>query len=122
MNLLHTFRSARNWAQFVLAIFMLVVSLSAAAPWLHTQDLTLVCTGTGSMQWVSVDGDSVVPSAQLDCPLCMLTGTPPPVTCAQAALHLATCAPPDLAVATWVAPFAGAALPARGPPPAPLRA
>src|SRR5687767_3497263 len=76
-------RSARLLARLVLAWFVLVVGMAAAAPALHPQALDLVCTGAG-MKLVPADaGDDGKPSsmAGLDCPLCLAV-VPPPVTSA----------------------------------------
>jgi hypothetical protein len=112
---MHSLRSTRLLARLVLAWFVAVVGVAAAAPAWHPQSLDLVCTGAG-MKLVAVDAGDGEPvgAGGLDCPLCATVVPPPPVHPAAGLLPEAPLAQVQPAV-----PAAAAAMPsppARGPP------
>ena len=115
---MHALRSARFLARLVLAWFVAVVGVAAAAPAWHPTALDVICTGAG-MKLVPGEpgepGEGEAPgAAALDCPLC-ITVAPPP-----AGVQAPHVQPPAGAVPAWPAARAVVAampaLPARGPP------
>lgn len=111
-------RNATYLARLVLVWFALSIGVAIAAPVVQPKGVDLVCTSTGSMKLVVVQGDddSVVVSPTLDCPLCAFIGAPPP------ALNTSLTQPSPLspALASWAAAHIAALtappLPSRGPP------
>lgn len=113
---MHALRSARRLASFVLALFVLVVGVAAAAPVVQPQRLEMVCSG-GSVKLMQLGGDDAdhqLSKAGMDCPLCA-TAAPPP-----SAIVLPVVQPLGRALqpipSAQVAAFPAAALPPRGPP------
>ena len=105
-------------ARCLLVWFALALGVAAASPWVSPRAYQLVCA-EGAVKLVAVDeAPANAPHGhQLDCALCLLTGSPPP----EAAIGLPGAGPRGHTV-SWVrtdAPrVAGvwAPLPARGPP------
>ena len=113
-------RAARRLiARCLLVWFALALGVAAASPWVAPRAYQLVCAeGTVKLVALGDDAPADVPQGhQLDCALCLLTGSPPGDT----PVALAPSAPVGHAP-RWVrvdAPRvtgAWAPLPARGPP------
>jgi hypothetical protein len=104
--------------RWVLLWFVLSLGAAAASPLVHPQAVELVCSSAGAVKAVvqTDDGVQELGASHLDCPLCVLTGAPPPSRAAQAA---AFPLPPERAhrsVPSRTAAVSAAPLPARGPP------
>lgn len=71
----------RNLARLVLAWFVLSVGVAIASPVVQPQSMQLMCTASGSIKLVvqSDDGVHEPGAGHFDCPMCMLTGAPPPL-------------------------------------------
>jgi hypothetical protein len=102
----------------VLLWFVLSLGAAAASPLIHPQAVELVCSSVGAVKAVvqTDDGVQELGASHLDCPLCLLTGAPPPSWVAQASsfplpLDRALRSAPSRIAAASAAP-----LPARGPP------
>ncbi len=114
-----TLRRARILASFVLAWFMLSLGVAIASPIVQPQVMQLVCTSVGSVKVVIQTSDGVqdLGVGHIDCPLCVLTGAPPPTP---PVARLPGIQPLGLAVqsipAARIAAATAAPLPARGPP------
>ena len=111
-------RHARMLARLVLAWFVLSLGVAVASPIVRPQAMQLVCSSAGAIKVIvqTADGAQELGAGHLDCPLCVLTGAPPPV----AAVTLPMPQPLGLALrpnpAARIAAATGAPLPARGPP------
>jgi len=111
-------RHAHRLASFVLMWFVLSLGVAVASPVVHPQAVELVCSASGAVKVVvqTDDGAQEMGASHLDCPLCVLTGAPPPT----AAVALPAVQPLALAVqsipAARIAAATAAPLPARGPP------
>ena len=112
-------RNVRALARFVLAWFVLSVSVAIASPVVHPQSMQVMCTAEGGIK-ILVQGDDgmhELGASHLDCPVCMPTGAPP-----APAQPIGFPAVPPLAHAVQSIPSAriaaatAAALPPRGPP------
>ena len=105
-----------RWA---LLWFMLSLGVAVASPLVHPQAVELVCSSAGSVKVVvhTEDGVQEMGASHLDCPLCVLTGAPPP---ARAAAYFDLALPRGRVVqpipAARLAAATAAPLPARGPP------
>jgi hypothetical protein len=103
----------------VLLWFMLSMGVAIASPIVHPQAVELVCSSVGSIKAVvqTDDGAQELGASHMDCPLCVLTGAPPPVAALD---NLPVIQPLGLAVqpipAARLAAATRAPLPARGPP------
>jgi len=117
---MHRLRTSSLLARLVLAWFACVLGVAAASPLLHPRPVQPVCTAGGGTKWVVLDEDgrAMVPGHHtLDCPLCLIAGAPPPSSPASAGTSAAWAEAPDFRVAAHLpAAWAGAPLPARGPP------
>jgi len=105
-----------RWA---LLWFMLSLGVAVASPIVHPQAMELVCSSAGSIKAVvqTDDGVQEVGASHTDCPLCLLTGAPPPSPAAAAfdlPLPLGRVLQPI--PAARLAAATAAPLPARGPP------
>jgi hypothetical protein len=106
--------------RWVLLWFVLSLGVAVASPLVNPQAMELVCAGAGTIKVVvhTEDGAQDVGSgSHMDCPLCVLTGAPPPPVAAATfdlPLPLGRVVQPipaaRLAAATAAPP------PARGPP------
>jgi hypothetical protein len=111
-------RHAHRLGRLVLLWFALSLGAAIASPVVHPQALDLVCSSAGAIKVVvqTEDGVQDLGATHLDCPMCLLTGAPPPAP-PQALPH-----PLPLAHAVQPIPAAriaaatAAPLPARGPP------
>ncbi len=106
--------------RWVLGWFLLALGVATAAPLVHPQPWVLVCSASGVVALVAVQGDEGAaasgPHHTLDCALCLPGGAPPP---ALADVFAATAALPHVLLpveAARIAALVGAPLPARGPP------
>ncbi|GAA4357333.1 hypothetical protein GCM10023165_51140 [Variovorax defluvii] len=111
-------RHAHHLGRLVLLWFVLSLGAAIASPVVNPQALELVCSSAGAIKVVvqTDDGVQEIGASHLDCPLCLLTGAPPPAV-RQALPH-----PLPLGHAVQPIPAAriaaatAAPLPARGPP------
>lgn len=112
-------RHTRNLARLVLAWFVLSLGVAIASPVIHPQAMELVCSAAGAIKVVvqTDDGARELGASHLDCPMCVLTGAPPP---AAQAIDLPGILPLGRAVqpipAARLAAATATPLPARGPP------
>jgi hypothetical protein len=120
MPSLQSLRLAHRLARLVLVWFVLSLGVAVASPIVHPQAMELICSGSGAIKLLVKTDDGVKEAAghTLDCPLCAVSGTPPPI-----AHSLALPVPPLSHVlrpipAAHIAWLTAAPLPARGPPPA----
>lgn len=105
--------------RFVLLWFVLSLGVAVASPLVNPQSMELVCSSAGAVKVLvkTDDGARELGSSHLDCPLCAITGAPPPAAFAPAFVH-----PLPLGHALQPIPAArlaaatAAPLPARGPP------
>lgn len=79
---LRSLRTLRALVRWALALYVLCVGAAIAAPLFHSDTLTLLCSASGGVKLVQVDGDDVnAPSTEthlLDCVMCLPGGAPPP--------------------------------------------
>lgn len=112
-------RHARHLVRFVLAWFVLSLGVAIASPVVQPQAMQLVCSAAGAIKVIvqTDDGARELGASHLDCPMCMLTGAPPP---AAQPVDLPKVLPLGHAVqpipAARIAAATAAHLPARGPP------
>jgi hypothetical protein len=105
--------------RWVLLWFVLSLGAATASPLVHPQAVELVCSSAGSVKAVvhTEDGVQEMGASHLDCPLCVLTGAPPPSPAAAGfdlPLPLGRVVQPI--PAARLAAATAAPLPARGPP------
>jgi len=109
----------RTCTAFALVWYVLSLGVAIASPVVQPKAMELVCTSAGSVKVIvqTDDGAQELGASQMDCPLCVLMGAPPPV------LPLSTLPviqPLGHAVqsipAARIAAATAAPLPARGPP------
>jgi hypothetical protein len=85
---LQSLREARSIVRWMLVCFALSIGVAVAAPLVHPQALTLVCTTAGAVKFVAGDeGPDAGASPErmahtLDCVLCLPAGAPPFATVA----------------------------------------
>ncbi|CAM8669674.1 MAG: DUF2946 domain-containing protein [Curvibacter sp.] len=84
MAFLQTLREARSIVRWMLVWFVLSIGVAVAAPVVHPQGLTLICTTAGNVQWVAdatTDPAEGLPSGMathtLDCVMCLPSGAAP---------------------------------------------
>ena len=105
--------------RFVLLRFVLSLGVAVASPLVHPQAMELVCSSAGAVKVIvqTDDGAQELGATHMDCPLCVLTGAPPPaaplaeVPAIQPLAHAVRSIPAARLAAATAAP-----LPARGPP------
>lgn len=121
-------RALQRW---VLACLLMATAAALASPLIRHGRLDLVCTGSGQMRLVQVDGtntdgagESAPNPAQkpdhpyaLDCPNCLLLGPLPLPATWQARPGLGNGGPPEPPLLCPPRAFHAAPPPARGPPP-----
>ena len=105
--------------RWVLLWFALSIGAAVASPIVHPQAVELVCSSAGSIKAVvhTEDGVQEMGASHMDCPLCVLTGAPPPSPAAAAfdsPMPWVRALPP--VPASRVVSSTPAPLPARGPP------
>ena len=105
--------------RFVLLWFVLSLGVAVASPLVHPQAMELVCSSAGAVKVIvqTDDGAQELGASHMDCPLCVLTGAPPP---AMLAIDVPSVQPLAHAVqsipAARLAAATAAPLPPRGPP------
>ncbi|MDH6591545.1 hypothetical protein M2165_001434 [Variovorax sp. TBS-050B] len=107
------------FGRWVLLWFVLSIGAAAASPIVHPQAVELVCASAGAVKVVvqTDDGLEELGASHLDCPLCLLTGAPPPAPAASSFEHpLPTGRVARPIPAVHFATASAAPLPARGPP------
>ena len=105
--------------RWVLLWFALSIGAAVASPIVHPQAVELVCSSAGSIKVVvhTEDGVQEMGASHMDCPLCVLTGAPPPSPAAAAFdLPLPLGRVVQSIPAARLAAATAAPLPARGPP------
>ncbi|MEJ8855021.1 DUF2946 family protein [Variovorax robiniae] len=118
-RLLRHTRSLGLVGRGVLLWFMLSMGAAIASPIVHPQVVELVCSSVGAIKVIvqTDDGAQELGASHMDCPLCVLTGAPPPAT---PLANLPVIQPLGHAVqsipAARIAAATRAPLPARGPP------
>lgn len=79
---MQSLRHAHYLARFVLVWFALALGVAIASPLVQPKSMTLICSDAGVLRLVSQgsdDGVSLIDDHTLKCPLCMVSGAPPPV-------------------------------------------
>ncbi|MFT3815271.1 MAG: hypothetical protein QM740_18150 [Acidovorax sp.] len=112
-------RAIGQLGRAVLLWFALSLGAAIASPVIHPQVMDLVCSSAGAVKVIvkTADGAQELGASHLDCPLCALTGAPPPV-----ALSTQLSQPQPLGhvlrpiPAARIAAATAAPLPPRGPP------
>lgn len=105
--------------RLVLLWFVLSLGAAIASPVVNPQAMEVVCSSAGAVKVVvkTDDGAQEMGASHLDCPLCVLTGAPPP---APPVVQLPQPQPLGHALqsipAARIAAATAAPLPARGPP------
>lgn len=105
--------------RWVLLWFVLSLGVAVASPIVHPQAVELVCSSVGSVKVVvhTEDGVQEMGASHMDCPLCVLTGAPPPsADPASFDLPLPLGRVVQSIPAARLAAATAAPLPARGPP------
>ncbi|RYX92283.1 MAG: DUF2946 domain-containing protein [Comamonadaceae bacterium] len=119
MPTLQTLRMAHRLARLVLVWFVLSLGVAVASPIVSPQAMELICSGSGAIKVMVKTDDGVKEAssgAKLDCPLCVVAGTPPPVVQPRVeAPHPLSHVLRPIAAA-HIAWLTAAPLPARGPP------
>jgi hypothetical protein len=103
----------------VLAWFVLSLGVAVASPVVNPRAMELVCSAAGAVKVIvqTDDGAQEMGAFHMDCPLCVLTGAPPPtapladVPTIQPLARVVQSIP-----AARIAAVTAAPLPARGPP------
>lgn len=105
--------------RLVLLWFVLSLGVAVASPLVQPKSMELVCSSAGAFKVIvqTDDGAQELGATQMDCPLCVATGAPPPVA---PLAEVPVVQPLGLAVqpipAARLAAATAAPLPARGPP------
>ncbi|WP_028606109.1 hypothetical protein [Ottowia thiooxydans] len=118
LRLLHL-RSVGHLGRWVLLWFMLSLGVAMASPIVNPSALDMVCSSAGMVKVVVQTDDGVreLGAVQLDCPMCMPTGTPPPITgCAAPPLPQALRHVLEFIASARIATDTAAPPLARGPP------
>lgn len=114
-------RRAHHLCRLALLWFVLSLGVAVASPMVNPQAMELVCSTVGSIKIIvqTDEGAQALGASQMDCPLCVPGGAPPPTAMAMAA-DLPNFLPLSHAVQPTVAARIAAATavppPARGPP------
>ena len=117
MPSLQSLRSAHRLARLVLVWFALSLGVAVASPIVSPQAMELICSGSGAVKMMVKTSDGLQEAGHvLDCPLCVVAGSPPPAARVQAEpvqplSHVLRPVP-----AAHIAWLTAAPLPARGPP------
>ena len=120
MSLFHTLRSSPWLAKLALLWFALTLGVAVASPMVDPQEELVICTSAGMVKLtLNADGSvSSTPSAQANCPLCVMGGggAPPSivkliVAPVQALGHVMQSIPTAVIAAQTAVPP-----PSRGPP------
>jgi len=105
--------------RWVLLWFVLSLGVAVASPLVNLQAMELVCSSAGSIKVVvhTEDGTQEMGASHMDCPLCVLSGAPPPAVAAPVFdLPLPLGRVVQSIPAARLAAATAAPLPARGPP------
>ena len=115
---MHRLRHATTIARFVLAWFVLYVSVATASPLLAPKAMDLVCTTGGAVKMVSSDDADKAESNvhTMDCALCMAGGIPPAPVSSQFAKPSSLAHALHPIAAAHIAAATAPPLPSRGPP------
>ncbi|MDM0046982.1 hypothetical protein QTH91_20995 [Variovorax dokdonensis] len=116
---MNALRRLPQLGRLMLLWFALSLGVAVASPLVHPQALELVCSSAGAIKVMvkTDDGARQLGASHIDCPLCALTGAPPPpapvvhVEHAQPLGHVLQSIPAAHHPAATAAP-----LPPRGPP------
>jgi hypothetical protein len=111
-------RHAHRLGRLVLLWFVLSLGAAVASPVVNPQAVELVCSSTGAVKMVvqTDDGAQELGVSPMDCPLCMLTGAPPPTPAVALPSPLPLAHAVQPIPAARIAAATAAPLPARGPP------
>jgi hypothetical protein len=116
---MRTLRHFTFIARFVLASMVLALGVAVASPLVKPQNTVVVCSASGGMKTIVVQEDgstTEVGSTGMECPLCAITGAPPPPV----QTHEVPSQPLVYALqsipSAHIAARTAAPLPARGPP------
>lgn len=111
-------RHAHHLGRLVLLWFALSLGAAIASPIVNPQALELVCSSAGAVKAVvqTEDGAKELGATHMDCPLCLLTGAPPPTRVATLPHPLPLGHAVRPIPAARIAAATAAPLPARGPP------
>ena len=115
MTASRTISALRLWA---LAWFMASLGVAIASPLVHSQSIEIVGSSTGAVQWLVETDEGMVEmgSMGMDCPLCVLSGAPPPATLELPAQTYALAHAVRPVEAARIAAATAIPPPARGPP------
>lgn len=105
--------------RWVLLWFVMSLGVAVASPLVNPQSMELVCSSAGSIKVVvhTEDGAREMGASHMDCPLCVLTGAPPPAMAVPVFdLPLPLGRVVQSIPAARLAAATAAPLPARGPP------
>jgi hypothetical protein len=111
-------RHAHHLGRLVLLWFVLSLGAAVASPVVNPQAVELVCSSAGAVKVVvqTDDGAQELGTSHMDCPLCMLTGAPPPTPAVALPSPLPLAHAVQPIPAARIAAATAAPLPARGPP------
>ena len=123
-SLLHACRTSNRLIQSVLLAFALSLGVAIASPAVQAANLApdqqIICVGSGGMKVITFAADGTTLESQtthdLDCPLCMASGLPPPVSQSVLGLQAIGFAQPILYAVQPHSIFESRAPPARAPP------
>lgn len=116
---MHALRTSTILARLVLAWFVLTLGVAVASPVVHPKAMELVCSASGSVKLVVVDGTSEGQqgtSHTLDCSLCLPASLPTPLFPHQLVLPQVHVNARHPFASAHIAALLGAPLPPRGPP------
>lgn len=122
MTLLQSLRNAPWLAQLALLWLALTIGVAVASPVVNPQTERVICTGAGMLKVVLSDDGTVTPAATPDsgdtlfCPLCLVTGAPPPVVLNTMAVPQPLAHGMQAIPAAIIAARTAAPPPARAPP------
>lgn len=100
--------------RLVMACYLLVLGIAAAAPFFHPQRMEVVCSAAGAMKMVALDHEAG--EHTLDCSLCLAPSLPVPEFCSAMPVHQPLAQALAPLVAAHIAGRSGARFPPRGPP------
>ena len=115
---MHALRLTRHLARMVLAWFVLALGVAVASPLVMPQSWQMVCSASGVVKLLSLDDNGAASAGghSIECPLCWLTGAPPPAQTRVLALQPVSDAELPSTGVLHVAARSAPPLPARGPP------
>lgn len=121
MTHMDAIRNHRLLARLVLAWFVLFVGVSVASPIVQPSATQLICSASGAMKLVALDGPDGEGQAQtgvatMDCPLCSPMGLALPTLAQTTQLQVGLAHALRPTAAAHLAWLTRSPLPARGPP------